>query len=265
MFESLRDGKNEFVFKRPANDLHADGEAVARKADRDRSAWETYEIEPLGVAHGIAIAGAGPVVSFAVAKRRGGGNRREKDSNVVHLAEDFFAEKIAFGTGLDELIEREGIGRSGVREIFAQHRTELCFVAGEIGVEQVRDDGAKEEPPEFEGAIEAAQFEWLDAKAASAEPFCGAVDCRARFRGGVTKRRALKNSDAHPTQIFLGIGAKRDRCRVSITGVGAGHDFEKSAHIVDGTGHGTYDADPTESACARGKMAGGGNAAGRGF
>ena len=108
MFESFGDGENQFVLKGPADDLDAEGKTLVREADGDGSAGETGEIKPLGKTHGVAIAGAGVVVSFAVAKRGRGRNGREKNGDAVHLAENFFSDQIAFGAGFDELIEREG-------------------------------------------------------------------------------------------------------------------------------------------------------------
>ena len=75
MLESFGDGEDEFVFEGAADDLHTDGKTFAGKADRDGSAGEASEIEPLRKAHGVAVAVDGLVVSFAVAKRRGGRNR----------------------------------------------------------------------------------------------------------------------------------------------------------------------------------------------
>ena len=108
LFESFGHGEYEFVFKRAADDLDAEGKTFVREADGDGSAGETGEIEPLGKTHGVAIARAGVVVSFAVAKSGRGGNGREKNGDAVHLMENFFSDQIAFGAGLDELIEREG-------------------------------------------------------------------------------------------------------------------------------------------------------------
>lgn len=113
LFEGFGDGEDEFVFEGTTDNLHADGKTFARKADGNRSAWETSEIEPLGKTHGVAVAGAGDVVSFAVAEGGRGGNGGEKNGAAVHLAEDFLAEEIALGAGLHELIERERIARSG--------------------------------------------------------------------------------------------------------------------------------------------------------
>ena len=41
------------------------------------------------------------------------------------------AEKVAFGAGLKEVVEGEGMGRSGGSEIFAEHGAEVRFLARE--------------------------------------------------------------------------------------------------------------------------------------
>src|ERR671924_1432105 len=170
VFEGFGDGENQFVFEGTADDLHADGKTFLRKADGDGSARETSEIEPLGKTHGVAIAGAGVVASFAVAEGGRGRNGRQKDGDIVHLAEDFLAEKVALGAGLDELIEREWIARGGDGKIFAQHGAqlgaELGFVVSEIRVEQTGDYRAEEKPPEFESAIEPNEFDWFNKEGA---------------------------------------------------------------------------------------------------
>ena len=50
------------------------------------------------------------------------------------MAEDFFTEQVALGTGLNETVERDRVGRSRVRKVFAQHGAKLGFVACEMGV-----------------------------------------------------------------------------------------------------------------------------------
>ena len=47
----------------------------SRKAD---------EVEPLGVTHGVAVAGAGVPIAFAVTERRRSANRRKQKGNVTH-------------------------------------------------------------------------------------------------------------------------------------------------------------------------------------
>ncbi len=102
MFERFGDGEDAFFFEGPANDLYADGKAFAGKAEREGDAREPGKIEPLRIAHVVKVAGAGLVISLAVTKRRRGGNRREKDWKAIHLAENFFAEKVALGASRDK-------------------------------------------------------------------------------------------------------------------------------------------------------------------
>src|SRR5215469_14898932 len=113
--------------------------------------------------------------------RRGDG--REQDGNSFHLAENFFAKAITLGTSFEELIERGWLGRSGVREIFTQHGTELRCAVCKVGVEQMRYDHAEKKPPEFEGTVEAMQFKWFDGEPVIAEHFRGASEGGARFLG----------------------------------------------------------------------------------
>lgn len=75
VLESFGDGENEFVFEGAADDLHSDGKAIARKANGDGSPGEASEVEPLAETHGVAVAGAGVVVSFAVPEGGSGRNR----------------------------------------------------------------------------------------------------------------------------------------------------------------------------------------------
>src|SRR5437763_6138951 len=59
LFKRLSDGENEFFFKGPADDLHADRKALVGKADWDGCAGKAGQIRPLRKTHGVAIAGAG--------------------------------------------------------------------------------------------------------------------------------------------------------------------------------------------------------------
>ena len=108
MFERFGDGEDQFILEGAADDLHADGKPFRGKAKGDGSAGETGEIEPLRETHGVAIAGAWVVVSFAVTEGGRGRNRGEKNGDTVHLAQDFFAKEITLGTCPHELIERGG-------------------------------------------------------------------------------------------------------------------------------------------------------------
>jgi hypothetical protein len=108
LFEALGDSQDDLVLMWPADDLHADGETLARITGWDGGARETGEIQPLLVAHGVEISRAGAVVSAAMEKRGRRGNWGEKDGDLLHLAEDFCAQQVALGAGFDERIERDG-------------------------------------------------------------------------------------------------------------------------------------------------------------
>src|SRR5256886_6756129 len=82
------------------------------------------------------------------------GNRGMQNGRVLHLAEDFGAEKIPIRAGFHELLERHWISGGCESEILAQHRADLIFLAGDAVTEQMTDHGAKEKPPQIERAIE---------------------------------------------------------------------------------------------------------------
>ena len=71
--------------------MDADGEAFGGKSERDGSAGKTGEIQPLRIAHGVEVSGAGAVVSAAMEERGTGGDWGEKDRDLLHLAQDFCA------------------------------------------------------------------------------------------------------------------------------------------------------------------------------
>src|SRR5258708_3130789 len=107
--EGFRRREDQFVFERSADHLDTDREAFVRKAERDGGAGEPGQVEPLGIAHGVAVAGTGMIVSLAVAERGSCGNRGGQNPCVLHLAQDFGAEKIAIRAGFHELIKCDGI------------------------------------------------------------------------------------------------------------------------------------------------------------
>src|SRR5712692_5246196 len=122
LLDSFCDGEDEFVFKRPADDLHADGESLARNSDRYGTTGKAGQVQPLRELHGVAVSRAGEIVSLAVKKRGTCGNRGEQNGRVLHLAQNLGAEEIAVGAGLRELIERNWISKGCKRKILAQHR-----------------------------------------------------------------------------------------------------------------------------------------------
>src|ERR1700682_5714721 len=134
---------------RAADDLDADGEAFVRKSERDGGAGETGEIQPLRAARGVEISSAAAVVPAAMKERGSGGNWGEKDGELLHLAQNFCAQEIALGAGFDEGIEGDGAPSCCLREVFAEHRADLIFHAGDSFAEKVANHGAEEEPPEF--------------------------------------------------------------------------------------------------------------------
>src|SRR5882724_1654353 len=68
-FECFGDREDQFVIVRAADDLHADGETVGRKVNRDGGSRKSCKIEPLRIAHDVQIARATLVVSCSVSKR----------------------------------------------------------------------------------------------------------------------------------------------------------------------------------------------------
>ena len=181
--------------------MDADGEAFVRKTERDGGTGETGEIQPLRIAHGVEISRAGAVVSRAMEERGAGGDGREEDRDLLHLAQDFCAQEIALGAGLDEGIERDGFARYCVGKIFAQHWADLIFLAREDFAKEMANHGAEEEPPEFESAIEAVEAKGFKSESLIGEEFCGALDGGVRFRSWGAECGAFQNSDAEATWV----------------------------------------------------------------
>ena len=242
--------------------MHADRQAVVRMASGNRCSGKSRQVEPLREAHGFEVAGAGFVVASTVEKRGAGRNRRKQNRRVMHLAKNFGAEKVALGTGFEELFESEGFGRTGDGKIFAQDGTDLGFVAVDAIANHVAYDGAEENPPELERAVEAGKTEGLDLKALGAEKLGSARDGGACFRSGLPERIAFQNADGMGAQFCISVSAKRDGRGESVAGIRAGHHVKKLANVRDGSSHGTNDGDPGECACAGRKMSGCRDAAG---
>src|SRR5260370_40064622 len=145
--DAFRDGEDQFVFKRPADDLDTDGESFIRMRDWDGRAGKACQIQPLRKAHGIAVSDAGPIVSFTMTKRGARGNRREKNRRVLHLAKNFGAEKIAIGAGFHEVFECYWSFGIRVREVFAQDGADFVFMASDALANQIANHPAEEKPP----------------------------------------------------------------------------------------------------------------------
>ena len=201
LFEALRDGQDKLVLMRAADDLHANGKALARKTSWDGGTGETGEIQPLRVAHGVEISRSGAIASSAMEEGGAGGDRREEDGDLLHLAQDFCAQEIALGAGFDEKIEGDGTAGCCVREIFAQHRADLSFLAGNSFAKEVADHWTEEEPPEFESAIEAIEAKRFESEALVDEKSCGALDGGVSFRGCGAECGAFENSDADAARV----------------------------------------------------------------
>src|SRR5260370_35839450 len=129
--DDFRDGEDQFVFKRPADDLDTDGESFIRMRDWDGRAGKACQIQPLRKAHGIAISDAGPIVSFTMTKRGIRGNRRKKNRRVVHLAQNVGAEKIAIRAGIHKLAERNRTSVGCAGAIFPQEGADLGLRASD--------------------------------------------------------------------------------------------------------------------------------------
>jgi len=245
--------------------LDADGEAFVRKTERDGGTGEAGEIQPLRIAHGVQVTRGGAVVSGAMEESGAGGDWGEKDGDLLHLAQDFCAQEVALGAGLDEAIERDGAAGCGVGKIFAQHGADLIFLAGDGFAEEMANHGAEEEPPEFESAIEAVEAKRFETETLVDEQFCGVLDRCARFRGCGAECRAFENSDAEAARVDFVLRTQRNWGRKSIARIWTGHDFEEQTDVGDGASHGADNADPGKGACARGEMTCGRNAAGSGL
>ena len=156
MFDLFGDGEDQLFFVRAADHLDADGKAVRRDPDGYRSPGKSCQIEPLGIAHGVAIAmvRAGMPGAFAVAESGSGRNGRKQNRDVLHLAENLGADKIAPRACVQDLVERWRSFQFGDRKIFAQHRADLIFVAVDRWTKQMRDQRTEEEPPQIDRAIE---------------------------------------------------------------------------------------------------------------
>src|ERR1700730_478322 len=158
-FEALGDGEDEFFLMRASDYLNADGHAFQRQAERNRRSGKAGQVQPLRMAHGIAIAVLLSGAPVALAMSEGGGQRngRAQDRYVLHLVEDVGAEHVALRARLQELLERHGTRRLGRRQVFTQHGTHLIFIAAEGRTEQMGDGRPEEEPPEIDGAVETLQ------------------------------------------------------------------------------------------------------------
>src|SRR5260370_40733351 len=97
----------------------------------DGYSGKSRQVEPLRMAHGVAMFGARLGVSFGVTKSGSRGNGREEYGRVLHLAENFCAEEITLGARGDELIERDWIIGGCVRQIFAKHRADFRFASSD--------------------------------------------------------------------------------------------------------------------------------------
>src|SRR5206468_3334995 len=77
--------------------------------------------------------------------------------------------------------------------------------------------------------------------------------------------QAFENSDAHAAKLSLVVRTQGNWSGECVAGVRSEHHFEEGAHVCDGAGHWTDNADPGKSAGAWRKMSRGWNAAGRGL
>ena len=201
LFEALSHGQDQLVLMRAADDLDANGKACARKTDGDGGAGETGEIQPLRIAHGVPITRCGAVVSFAVEESGARRDRREQDRDLLHLAQDSCAQKVALGAGFDERIERDRAAGCCVREVFAQHRADLVGLADDGFGKEVANYGAEEEPPEFDSAVEAIEGKRFESETLADEKFCDVLDGRVSFWGCSAESRAFQNSDAEAARV----------------------------------------------------------------
>src|SRR5260370_42033416 len=92
-------------------------------------------------------------------KRGTPGNWRKQNRRVLHLPENLGPEKIPLRASLHELLGRNRTFGICAREILAQHRTDLIFMAGDTVPEEIANHRAEEKPPQIERAVEALEGE----------------------------------------------------------------------------------------------------------
>lgn len=217
--------------------------------------------------HGVEVAVGIPAAIAAGTVEEGGGSgdRRKKDGDFAELTKQGSADEIALDAGFLEGFE--GDSWLGLRcfEITFEHGTKQRFLADRELPEEIADHGAEEKPPESEGLLQIFQFNWFDAIVEIAEELGRAAESGQSFRRRAAEFSIFENSDAQALQIRCGDSADRHWRRERIARVETNHYREQRAQIADGARHWSDYSDPGESAGAGREVAGGGNAAGRGF
>ena len=160
MFELLGYGEEQFFLVGTADQLDVDGEAFGGAAHGQREGGEAGEIEPLAVAHGIAVVVwlAGGVVAMAVLKRGLGRHGREKDGRAAQLPKNGGAYQIAIFASFLEGSQRDGRIELRGLQVGLEHWAQLGFLALCHLAEQIRYCGSEEKPPEIESLLEVAEF-----------------------------------------------------------------------------------------------------------
>jgi hypothetical protein len=77
----------------------------------------------------------------------------------------------------------------------------LIFLPGDGFAEEMANHGAEEEPPEFEGAIEAVEAKGFKSESLISQELCGVLDGGVCFRGCGAECGAFQNSDAEDVQV----------------------------------------------------------------
>src|SRR5580692_5113819 len=99
LLEGFGYGEEKFFLVRAADELKVDGESFRGAAEGKRQGRKTGKIQPLAEAHGVAIIVriAGAVVAGAMWEGGCGGDRREKNRNIVQLPKQIGTDGVALG------------------------------------------------------------------------------------------------------------------------------------------------------------------------
>src|SRR5579863_598987 len=99
------DGESRFLFPRAADDLHSDGQALGRGADRNDCSGSAEEIEPGRVGHRVEIFDFAPLnhpFTLAVAECGDRGHRAEQNRKFLHFGKEARPEHVAFEQGVQQ-------------------------------------------------------------------------------------------------------------------------------------------------------------------
>jgi len=160
LFELFAYGEEQFFLVGTADQLDVDGEAFGGAAHGQRQGGEAGKIEPLAVAHGIAVVVwlTGGVVAIAVLKSGLGRHGRDKEGRAAHLPKNGGAYQIAIFAGFLEGSQRDGRVELCGLQVGLEHWAQLGFLALCHLAEEIRYYGSEEKPPEIESLLEVTKF-----------------------------------------------------------------------------------------------------------